>query len=109
MDGNTIKDAFYPPRDVTQEVQSFLAGNERLFQRTSGAPVAVLYSWPSYYWREAVAGYSNNVVSNADKDLISYDNKDMDSPNSSRLPFWEVLQEPVEAANLLRRGYVCRR
>lgn len=90
--GNTIKDAFYPPRDVTQEVQSFLAGNERLFQRTSGAPVAVLYSWPSYYWREAVAGYSNNVVSNADKDLISYDNKDMDSPNSSRLPFWEVLR-----------------
>ena len=94
--GNTIKDAFYPPRDVTQEVQDFLAENERLFRRESGAPVGIVYSWPSYYWREAVAGYSNNVVSNADKDLLSYDNEDMDSPNSSRLPFWEALRKLSE-------------
>lgn len=94
--GNTIKDAFYPPRDVTEEVQSFLADHERLFRRESGAPVGVVYSYPSYYWREAVAGYSNNVVSNADKDLLSYDNQDMDSPNSSRLPFWEVLRKLSE-------------
>lgn len=94
--GNTIKDAFYPPRDVTEEVQRFLADNERLFCRRSDAAVGVIYSYPSYYWREAVAGYSNNVISNADKDLLSYDNEDMDSPNSSRLPFWEVLRRLSE-------------
>lgn len=90
--GNTIKDAFYPPKAVTAEIQCFLSGNERLFSGVSDADVGVVYSYPSYYWREAVAGYSNNVVSNADNDLLSYNNEDMDSPNSARLPFWEALR-----------------
>lgn len=90
--GNVISDAFYPPRELTAVIQNFLADNERLFSKESGGPIGVVYSFPSYYWREAVAGYSNNVVSNADNDLLSYSNVDMDSPNSSRLPFWEVLR-----------------
>jgi hypothetical protein len=90
--GNTIQDSFYSPEDVTVEIQNFIADKEYLFNRRSGANIAVLYSFPSYYWREAISGYSNNVVVNADKDLLSYANEDMDSPNSSRLPFWEALK-----------------
>ncbi|MDR0656980.1 MAG: hypothetical protein LBG22_11755 [Treponema sp.] len=90
--GNTIRNSFHPPEDVTVEVQNFIADRGYLFSRKSGANVAVLYSFPSYYWREAITGYSNNVVVNAEKDLLSYTNQDMDSPNSSRLPFWEALR-----------------
>jgi hypothetical protein len=88
--GNTIKDAFYPPEKVTMEVQNFIADKEHLFSKDSGADAAILYSYPSYYWREAVAGYSQNIVTNGDIDLLAYSNADMDSPNSSRLPFWEA-------------------
>lgn len=94
--GNEIKDAFYPPENVTIEVQDFIKNKEELFSKKSGGNVAVIYSYPSYYWREAIAGYSNNVVTNADQDLLSYNNEDMDSPNSSRLPFWEAVRSLSE-------------
>ena len=94
---NTIKNAFHPPRHVTVEIQDFIADNERLFPKKTGAGVGVVWSYPSNYWREAIAGYSNTIESNADKDLLSYHNADMDSPNSSRLPFWEVIRKLSES------------
>jgi hypothetical protein len=89
--GNTVKDAFYPPREVTVEVQSFIANKENLYSKKSGANVLVLYSFPSYYWREAVAGYSSSVL-DSEEGILSYSVADMDDPNSPRLPFWEVIK-----------------
>jgi hypothetical protein len=89
--GNTVKDAFYPPREVTEEVQSFIANKEKLYSTKSGANVLVLYSFPSYYWREAVAGYSSSVL-DSEEGILSYSVADMDDPNSPRLPFWEVIK-----------------
>jgi hypothetical protein len=90
--GNTIKDSFTPPRGVTEEVQKFLADNERLFSKKSGTNVAVLYSWPSYYWRETATGYSGNLVDNNESGLLSYKVDDINNPNTPRLPFWEVIK-----------------
>lgn len=89
--GNTVKDAFYPPREVTEEVQSFIANKENLYSTKSGANVLVLYSFPSYYWREAVAGYSSSVL-DSKEGILSYSIADMDDPNSPRLPFWEAIK-----------------
>jgi len=89
--GNTIKDAFWPPRSVTEEVQTFLADNDHLFSKHSGANVLVLYSFPSYYWREAVAGYSDSVLDNKEG-ILSYSVADIEDPNGPRLPFWEIIK-----------------
>jgi hypothetical protein len=90
--GNTIKDSFTPPRAVTEEVQTFLADNENLYSKKSGSNVAVLYSFPSYYWRETALGYSSNLVDNNESGLLSYKIDDINNPNSPRLPFWEVIK-----------------
>lgn len=87
--GNTVKDAFWPPREVTEQVQNFIADNERLYSTHSGANVLVLYSFPSYYWREAIAGYSSSVLDDSEG-VLSYSVIDENDPNSVRLPFWDV-------------------
>lgn len=87
--GNTVKDAFWPPRNVTVEVQEFLAKNERLYSKKSGANVLVLYSFPSNYWREAITGYSSSVL-DGEEGVLSYSVIDPDDPNGVRMPFWEV-------------------
>ena len=75
--GNKIKNAFHPPRHVTVEIQDYLAEHERLFTFDSGADAAVVWSYPSYYWRENVAGYSTEFVKG---DL-----------SGGLLPFWDVI------------------
>ncbi len=88
--GNTVKDAFWPPRNVTVGIQEFLVNNEGLYSKHSGANVLVLYSFPSNYWPEAVAGYSNSVLDGTEEGLLSYSVIDPDDPNGVRMPFWEV-------------------
>lgn len=88
--GNTIKDAFYPPRDVTAQVQEFLAGHESYFSKDSGAKIMVAYSFPSYYWREVTkSGGANALVE--DESILFYKSLDMESEGASRLPFWEII------------------
>lgn len=88
--GNTVKDAFWPPRNVTVGVQEFLVNNERLYSKNSGANVLILYSFPSNYWPEAVTGYSSSVLDGTEEGLLSYSVIDPDDPNGVRMPFWEV-------------------
>jgi len=90
--GNTVKDAFWPPRDVTSGVQDFLANNERLYSKKSGANVLVLYSFPSNYWTEAITGYSSSVL-DSEGETLSYSVIDPDDPNGVRMPFWEVTRD----------------
>ena len=51
--GNTIKDAFWPPRSVTTEIQDFLYDHEDFYPRTPVKGAAVVYSYGSNYWRDA--------------------------------------------------------
>lgn len=91
--GNTVKTGFYPPRSVTMQVQDFLYAKERLFSKNSGSNICVLYSFPSYAWREAIIGYSGDVeeLQNAGAGgVLSYSAGDEDDPMLPRLPFAEV-------------------
>lgn len=89
--GNTIKDAFYPPRDVTEQVQNFLYHNDAWYNKESGAKIMVAYSFPSYYWREVTkSGGANELVE--DESILFYQSVDMDSEEASRLPFWEIIK-----------------
>ena len=90
--GNTIKDAFYPPRDVTEQVQKFLKNNERLYSKASAANTMVMYSYPSYYWREVTKDYTGDVQQKKDS-ILFYTPTDIIDENTSRLPFWEVIKE----------------
>lgn len=93
--GNTVKTGFYPPRSVTKQVQDFIYEKERLFSKDSGSNICVLYSFPSYAWREAIIGYSGDVdeLKNAGAGgVLSYSAGDEDDPLLPRLPFAEVTQ-----------------
>lgn len=89
--GNTIKNAFYPPREVTEQVQGFLYEHEGWYSKESGAKIMIAYSFPSYYWREVTkTGGANELVE--DDSILFYQSVDMDSENASRLPFWEIVK-----------------
>jgi hypothetical protein len=90
--GNTIKDAFYPPRNITVQVQDFLAEHESFFCKESGAKIMVAYSFPSYYWKEVTKAYSGNVMTK-ENSILFYTPTDITDENTSRLPFWEVIKE----------------
>jgi hypothetical protein len=70
--GNKARDAFYPPRTVSFEVQDFLAENDVYFGKKSGANVLVLYDYRSNLFRDWQCGQGETLtVGNAD-DLLSY-------------------------------------
>jgi hypothetical protein len=92
--GNRVKDCFDPPRHVTEEVQGFLAEKAGLYSKSSGSRVLVLYSFPSYYWREVTEAYSQeNLAWENEEDLLSYKVADMVDPRGPRLPFWEIVRQ----------------
>ncbi|MBQ5986354.1 MAG: hypothetical protein IJL59_03725, partial [Clostridia bacterium] len=97
--GNTIKTGFWPPRDVTEQVQTFLAEHDDLFGKRSGANVLVPYSFPSYYWREVTKKGGGDQFTDVDSILL-YKSVEEQSENASRLPFWEIIQRLSEQQTL---------
>jgi hypothetical protein len=95
--GSVIRDAFYPPRQVTAEFQDFLAEHEGLFTKKSGSRTALVYSFPSYYWREATKGYTGNVARDPGEGMLFYHPTDLTDERTARLPFWEILKEITDA------------
>ena len=87
--GNTIKTGFWPPRDVTEQIQTFLADHDALFSKDSGAKIMVPYSFPSYYWRE-VTKNSGDQFTDVGSSILYYTKLDEESENATRLPFWDV-------------------
>ena len=92
--GNTIKTGFWPPRGVTEQVQSFLADHDALFSKDSGARIMVTYSFPSNYWRE-VTRKGGDQFTDVDS-ILFYRSVEEQSEHASRLPFWEVIQRMSE-------------
>jgi hypothetical protein len=82
--GNTIRDAFYAPKEPAQAVQKFLKNNDHLISDVSGAEIVVNYSYPSYYYRE------NDAVENDPNQAT------MLSPTLNKdvvMPFWDIIKE----------------
>jgi len=104
--GNTIRDAFYPPRAVTEEIQTFLRQKDSLFGGRSGAEVAVLFSFPSYDQREAPRSSSALLEQKGTVDALSFAEYE-----DSGLPFWDItrrladLQTPFDVI-LLGDGHL---
>ena len=77
--GSVIEDAFYPPHDLAVEIQSFIAGNQRLYSTRSWSEVGVVFSIESNYRVTAAI------------DLMGADNR-TNEPSQSRVPFWEACE-----------------
>ena len=88
--GNTIKTGFWPPRDVTEQIQTFLADHDELYSKESGAKILVPYSFPSYYWREVTKKGGGDQFTDVNSSILYYTSLDQESEDASRLPFWDV-------------------
>lgn len=90
--GNTIKDAFWPPRSVTKQIQDFLYEHEDFFPAGPVRGAAVLYSYASNYWRDAHrAGSANGDASESNAAVIEATATDFGN-SSVRMPFWDVIR-----------------
>ncbi|HEY5583797.1 MAG TPA: hypothetical protein VIK78_04810 [Ruminiclostridium sp.] len=86
--GNKVKDGFYAPTFLGKELQGFLAENDRLFGKASGANVLVLYGFESYRLRERQISANETLTYEDSDDLLSYSiKKDSACPWS---PFEEI-------------------
>lgn len=89
--GNTMKDAFHPPKEVTCEVADYLKEHDACISRVSGATVAVLYSWPSCYWTESTKKSTGNLKED-ENSILFFTPTNLDDPDTTRLPFWEIIR-----------------
>lgn len=90
--GNTIQDAFWPPRDVTASVQAFLAAHEACFPKTPSCGAAVLYAYGSYYWRDSTKGSGANGMQDSYGSLLDATAAEWLDPDQKPVPFWEVIR-----------------
>jgi hypothetical protein len=67
--GATIQDAFYPPHELTVEIQTFLADHERLYSKASWHEVAVVYSIASTRELIGQADASDNLANARDSSV----------------------------------------
>ena len=90
--GNTIKDSFWAPRELTASVQDFLYENERLYPRTRSKGAAVLYSYGSYYWRDSNKGSGANGMQDSYDNLMDATSVAWVDPDLKPVPFWDVIR-----------------
>jgi len=91
--GNTIKDAFWPPRALTCEIQDFLYEHENFYPKTPVKGVAVLYSFGSNYWRDAHrAGNANADSERSNMEHLEATTTDWGNTNKP-MPFWDTIRE----------------
>lgn len=89
--GNTIKDAFHPPRALTAGVQDFLYMHEDFYPKGPVRGAVVLYSFASNYWREATRGGGANGMQDSFEDLLDPTTSDWEE--AVHVPFWDVIRE----------------
>ena len=90
--GNTIKDSFWAPRELTASVQDFLYNNENLYPRTRSKGAAVLYSYGSYYWRDSNKGSGANGMQDSYDNLMDATSVAWVDPDLKPVPFWDVIR-----------------
>ena len=90
--GNTIKDSFWAPRELTAGVQDFLAAHEDCYPRSRSAGAAVLYSYGSYYWRDSNKGSGANGMQDACGTLLDATASEWLDPDLKPVPFWDIIR-----------------
>ena len=90
--GNTIKDSFWAPRELTAGVQDFLAEHEECFPRTRSRGAAVLYSYGSYYWRDSNKGSGANGMQDTYGTLLDATAAEWLDPDLKPVPFWDIIR-----------------
>jgi hypothetical protein len=75
--GSEIEDAFYPPHDLATDIQSFIAGHERLSSTSTWSEVGVVFSVGTSF--------------RAAPPEVMGDNR-LNLPPEGRVPFWEVCE-----------------
>jgi hypothetical protein len=90
--GNTIKDSFWAPRELTAGVQDFLYENDGLYPRTRSKGAAVLFSYGSYYWRDSNKGSGANGMQDSYDNLMDATSVAWVDPDMKPVPFWDVIR-----------------
>ncbi len=90
--GNTIRDAFWPPREVTCGIQDFLAAHGECYPGTGSTGAAVLYSYGSYCWRDSNKGAGANGLQETSPSLLDAEAPEWLDPDRKPVPFWEVIR-----------------
>ncbi len=90
--GNTIKDSFWAPRELTVGIQDFLAEHEECYPRTRSTGAAVLYSYGSYYWRDSNKGSGANGMQDSYDTLLDATASDWLDPDLQPVPFWDMIR-----------------
>ena len=90
--GNTIKDSFWAPRELTAGVQDFLFEHEECYPRTKSRGAAVLYSYGSYYWRDSNKGSGANGMQDAYGTLLDATAAEWLDPDLKPVPFWDIIR-----------------
>lgn len=90
--GNTIKDSFWAPRELTAGVQDFLLAHEACYPRTKSRGAAVLYSYGSYYWRDSNKGSGANGMQDTYGTLLDATAAEWLDPDMKPVPFWDVIR-----------------
>lgn len=90
--GNTIRDSFWAPRELTTGVQDFLYQHENFYPRTKSKGAAVLYSYGSYYWRDSNKGSGANGMQDSYENLMDATSVTWVDPDLKPVPFWDVLR-----------------
>ena len=90
--GNTIKDSFWAPRELTSGVQDFLAAHENCYPRSRSTGAAVLYSYGSYYWRDSNKGSGANGMQDAYGTLLDATASEWLDPDLKPVPFWDIIR-----------------
>ena len=90
--GNTIKDAFWAPRELTAGVQDFLVAHEECYPGTKSRGAAVIYSYGSYYWRDSNKGSGANGMQDSYGTLLDATAAEWLDPDLKPVPFWDVIR-----------------
>lgn len=94
--GNTIKDSFWAPTELTAGVQDFLYKHEQLYPRTRSKGAAVLYSYGSYYWRDSNKGSGANGMQDSYDNLMDATAVAWTDPDQKPVPFWDMIRAMSE-------------
>lgn len=90
--GNTIKDCFCAPRELTAEIQDFLCSHEDSYPRVKSRGAAVLYSYGSYYWRDSNKGSGANGMQDSYENLLDATAASWTDPDMKPVPFWDIIR-----------------
>ncbi len=90
--GNEIRDAFWAPQLVTEQIQDFLYEHDECYPRCKSKSVAVLYSYGSYYWRDSNKGSGANGMQDSYVSLMDVTATEWLDPDMKPVPFWDVIR-----------------